>query len=349
MRPGGTGGFGRMVTFRDYMESSLYAAGGYYERREPREDFYTAPELHGAFAGILAGEIVARLKILEERGVPGPYSIVEMGSGSGALGAAVLKNVRERHADWVAKLRYVFVERVESRLLRSVVDTTDRVLGYSRVADVPPCAGVFLSNELVDAFPIHLLHKSGGRMFEVYVRTAGRGMRAELGELSRPELVPIAEAMREQLPEGGRHAVNLEAAAWIRQVAERLTAGCLLTIDYGKRFGPRPAPNPPRAFYRHRTDDDVLARPGRQDLTASVDFDALVADVAAAGLKLLSYTTLSRFLIDRGILEWMPASPDPNDPRAARERAKLKTLLHPEGMGEAFKVLIQEKEATARA
>jgi len=191
-----------MVTFRDYMESALYSAGGYYERRTPMEDFYTAPELHPAFAGVLAGEIVERFKALSQAGVPAPYFVVEMGSGEGRLGANILRRFREAHGEWLPKLRYVFVERSEAALLRSILDAgaSDRVLGYSRLEDVPACSGVFLSNELVDAFPVHLLQKRDGRIYEVYVQTAGHdasgirgaeGVRAELGELSRPELAEI--------------------------------------------------------------------------------------------------------------------------------------------------------------
>ena len=43
-----------MQTFRDFMEAALYdPEQGYYGRRIPREDFYTAPELHPAFGGVL--------------------------------------------------------------------------------------------------------------------------------------------------------------------------------------------------------------------------------------------------------------------------------------------------------
>lgn len=344
----------RMVTFRDYMESALYSSGGFYERRTPMEDFYTAPELHPAFAGILAGWIAERLKGLADRGVPAPYCIVEMGSGAGTLGAALLKAFRERHGAWLPKLRYVFVERSESALLKSILaaGTGERVLGYSRLEDVPACSGVFLSNELVDAFPVHLLQKDGGRMREVYVQSAGPGpsgirggdgVRAELGELSTPALTAAADKVCPNLAEGGRHAVNLEAARWLRLVGERLTEGTLLTIDYGKRFGATGTPNPPRAFYRHSTDENVTARPGRQDLTASVDFEALIEGGARAGLELESFETLSRFLVDRGILDWLPKDERPGDLAAWKERSKIKTLLHPEGMGEAYKVLVQRR------
>ncbi len=339
-----------MVTFHDYMESALYSKSGYYESRVPTADFYTAAELHGCFAAILTLEIVRRLDALESRKVPGPYFIVEMGSGNGALGSQVLRCLRERHGDWAAKIRYVFVERSESQLLSSILSaaSSERVLGYNRLRDVPPCVGVFLSNELVDAFAVHLLEKQGGKMREVYVSTSGargtgirggEGVRAELGEISRSELLPIAARVCPQLPEGGRHAVNLEALEWVRQLGETIIAGTVITIDYGKRFAPQD-PNPPRAFYRHRTGHSLFAKPGRQDLTASVDFDALIAEGERSGLRLDSYTTLSRFLLDRGIMEWMPKGEGLEE---YKEKNKIKTLLHPDGMGEAYKVLIQEK------
>ena len=341
-----------MVTFRDYMESALYSAGGDYEHRTPTEDFYTAPELHPAFAGILAAEAVARLKQLAACRVPGPYHIIEMGSGPGTLGSQVLRHLRERHGEWAARIRYIYVERSETQLLGSIVaaDPADHVLGYSRLEDVPPCAGVFLSNELVDAFPVHLLEKQGGLMKEVYVQTAGpkaegirggEGVRAALGDLSCPELRAVAQAVAPQLPEGARHAVNLEAGKWMAKVAQTLTAGTVLTVDYGKRFGARPAPNPARTYFKHSVDNLVMARPGRQDLTASVDFDTLIEAGERCGLRMESYNTLSRFLIDRGIMDWMPA--DGDGLSSYKERLRLKTLLHPEGMGEAYKVLIQEK------
>ena len=51
---------------------------------------------------------------------------------------------------------------------------------------------------------------------------------------------------------------------------------------------------------------------------------------------------MSKFLIGGGMLGFIEAAGG-DDSSAYRERAKLKTLIHPEGMGEVFKVLIQRK------
>lgn len=324
-----------MQTFRDFMEQALYdAERGFYSRRIPTEDFYTAPELHPAFAGVLARQLVKRFERLRAEGIEGPLFIVEMGAGRGLLAEQLLGELKAKFPAWAASTRYVLIERSRGVLMDAVVRLSaihSHVLGYTRLEEVLPCAGVFLSNELVDAFPVHLLEKRDGRMFEVYVEESGRSV---LCDLSRPELVPAAAAAAPLLQDGERHAVNLEAPRWLRLVAEKLQRGFVLTVDYGKRFGA--SPNPPRAFSRHRLDDALTAGKGSKDITASVDFDALIEEGSRRGLSLESYGTLSSFLIEGGIGDWLEAA-EPSS------RAKLKTLIHPEGMGEVFKVLIQRK------
>jgi SAM-dependent MidA family methyltransferase len=333
-----------MRTFRDFMEEALYdPERGFYQKRTPTQDFYTAPELHPAFGAVLAREIARRFDELKAAGVPGPYSIVEMGSGEGKLARAVLTALRSSAPAWAASARYVLVERARQALLDSVVGLSadfDRVIGYSRLDEVLPCAGVFLSNELVDAFPIHLLEKRDGRVFEVYVEESGRTL---LSDLSTDELKPHAQKAFDALSDGERHAVNLEAGRWLSLVAAKLTAGCLLTIDYGRRMGG--LPNPPRSYHKHRIEtDDLTDQPGLRDLTASVDFDGLIEGGKTHGLELVSFTTLGRFLIEGGIADWLSA---PGDESVAsyQSRAKVKTLIHPDGMGDVFKVLIQRKKA----
>ena len=105
--------------------------------------------------------------------------------------------------------------------------------------------------------------------------------------------------------------------------------------------------NPPRSFYRHRTGPELVADKGRRDLTASADFEVLIREGAKRGLALETYETMSRFLIDGGIADWITErtsrSPFPGDVPSYKERNKIKTLIHPDGMGEAFKVLVQSK------
>jgi len=333
----------RLLTFRDFMEAALYdPADGYYPRRSPGEDFYTAPELHPAFAEALADEICERLESLAARRPKAPLFVVEMGSGDGRLARQLLHAFQERHAESCDLIRYVLVERVESLLIESLVRLRaepGRVLGYSRLADLPPLCGVFISNELVDALPFHVLEKREGRVREVYVEQAEGAWRLQLGDCSSPELARAAEGIAGWLSEGDRHALSLAAGEWMGAVASKLECGALITVDYGDAPVSHRA-NAPRFFFRHATGGDVLARFGRQDMTASVDFGRLIEEGRRHGLQDVRFCSLGRFLLDRGALERLPAG---DSPSAYAERNRLKTLFHPGGMGEAFKVLIQEK------
>jgi SAM-dependent MidA family methyltransferase len=320
------------------MESALYdPESGFYNKRILKQDFYTAPELHPAFAGVLAREIAKRLDSLKAAGVPGPYSVVEMGAGSGLLARQILSAFRREHASLAATVRYVLVERSKGLLLESVSSLSkdfDRVAGVNELSELGPVAGVFLSNELVDAFPVHVLEMRDGKVQELYVEPSRK---TALGPLSHPLLKDAAA--RVEFVDGQRHSVNLAALDWVKDVACRLKAGYLITIDYGSRY-PATAPNPPRAFFRHHVQhDDGVLEEGR-DITSNVDFETVIAEGAKKGLKLESYGTLSRFLIEGGIADWMPQG---FDVAAVSERNKVKTLIHPEGMGETFKVLIQGK------
>ena len=324
------------------MESSLYGSDeGFYLRRMPREDFYTAPELHPAFARVLSREVFRRLDAVARTFPEGPLSVLEIGSGDGTLAEQISTCLQQQdeRPEWIRRLRYILVERVEEVLKKSLErlsGTKIRILGYSDIRSVKPIRGVILSNELFDALPVHLLEKRDGAFHEVYVDADGG---AELGPLSRPELAEAARGVEPGLPEGGRHAVSLDALQCLRDLGGVLEAGWIFTVDYGRRMAAGAA-NPPRAFRRHTTDSDVLASPGRRDITASVDFSSLMREGERCGLGTESYGTLAAFLLERGILDFLPAG---DDAAAFAERLKVKTLFHPDGMGEAFKVLVQRK------
>lgn len=331
-----------MRSFRDFMESALYdPERGYYSVREKAADFYTAPELHSAFGAVLADRLALLLERAAKARPEGPLSLVEAGCGDGTLACQVARRLREKHPSLAARISFVLVERGRKDLTTAVRRLNAfgvKVSACTEIGKLPPFTGVLYSNELLDALPVHLLEARDGTIKEVFVDGSNREV---CGPLSRPELEPHARALAGRVQEGERHAVGLEARAWITAAAGKIEDGFIVSIDYGKRFAPG-TPNPPRAFRRHAVETELTREPGARDLTASVDFEALIGAGYSAKLALESFESLSKFLIDGGMLEFIEAAAG-DDSAAYRERAKLKTLIHPEGMGEVFKVLIQRK------
>ena len=69
--------------------------------------------------------------------------------------------------------------------------------------------------------------------------------------------------------------------------------------------------------YRHRAHGDPFLEPGRQDITAHVDFSALARAAREAGLEVLGYATQAQFLVNCGITDVLARG-------ERRERAALR-------------------------
>ena len=208
-----------------------------------------------------------------------------------------------------------------------------------------PMTGVVLSNELVDAFPVHRIRMAQGEPREVYVDEADGRFVERLGPLSTPDLSAYLHrlaAMNITLPEGYTTEINLEAMAWMREVARVLGRGMALTIDYGHtaqdRYGPERSRGTLICYWKQLTSEDPLTRVGQQDMTAHVDFTTLVAVGEEAGLHLTGFTNQMSFLMSLGVEQALERL-EPG----SKEFQEIVQLMRPDGMGRTFKILVQHK------
>lgn len=260
------------ITFADFMEAALYDPDhGFYAGTPVGADgaFVTSPHVSAAFGVLLAGQLV---KMWETLGRPKPFRIVEAGAGDGTLARTIL-DAAARMPGAREALEYVAVERgAASRkaLGRAGIEALERI------EDVPAgSASCVVANELLDNLPFHRIRNRGGTLVEVKVGAAG-------GSLVEIEDIPAAEALGSMhvLPPPGEERVASPAvAAFIRDVARVLDRGYALLFDYGA------AGDPVRGYQNQRILTDVLTDPGSRDVTAGVDFDALVAAARASGLQ----------------------------------------------------------------
>jgi SAM-dependent MidA family methyltransferase len=113
----------------------------------------------------------------------------------------------------------------------------------------------------------------------------------------------------------------------------------VLLIDYGysrEEFFERFA-GTLSAYAGHQREPDPLARPGEIDLTAHVEFSSLIEHATRVGFRLHGFTDQQRFMVGASRLHFSKASASASELRA------FKTLMHPEFLGSAFKVLCLEK------
>jgi SAM-dependent MidA family methyltransferase len=138
-------------------------------------------------------------------------------------------------------------------------------------------------------------------------------------------------------------------------VADKLARGFVLTIDYGDLAGRLYKREHPRgtllAYRQHKASEEWFSAPGEQDLTAHVNFSALIDAGREAGLELTGLTTQERFLMAIGEASQFCDLNEPGETELQRIQARLnfKRLIFPgepdgpAGMGTIFKVLIQHR------
>lgn len=340
------------ISFRDFMAMTLYEPGlGYYA--SPREkigrsgDYLTSPEVSPLFGAVLARQLREMWDVL---GRPGRFQAVEAGPGTGVLARDILRAAARAGGAWGDALRYTLVETSDAlaRRQRELLEAEGTAGRAEWRRELPPrVEGVILANELLDAMPVHRVLNSGGRLLEVYVTWDG----ARFGEELRPAREEVAAyfARLGLAPGEGCYAeVNLEALRWLRAAARALERGFLVVFDYGyeaaELYAPWRKDGTLLCFYRHNAGTDPYARIGRQDITAHVDFTSLRRAGEAEGLRTLGLAPQSRFLLNLGLPDALPAAaaagPDLED-YYLRRRAVME-LLDPGGLGR-IRVLIQAR------
>lgn len=341
------------ITFAEYMEACLYHPQyGYYAKlgQQPRRDYFTSVDVSPLFGRLLARQFE---EIWVQLDRPDPFWLIEAGAGIGSLAKCVLDFVGESFPDFYAAVRYIGVERSETRRLAQprLLKQHAELGRFSSGAEPPTeiAVGCIFSNELLDAMPVHRVFEERRKLGELYVAVEGGGFCDQPGSLSSPR---IAEYFAEQaivLHEGQQAEAGLAARDWIRDAGNRLRRGFVLSIDYGREgrelYNEQHMRGTLLAYDRHRASEELYRAPGEQDLTAHVNFTALELWGKGSGLTPTGLTTQSSFLLAlarrSNFVDLEIAGAGEQEKLSAR--LLFKTLIHPEGMGETFQVFIQHK------
>jgi SAM-dependent MidA family methyltransferase len=344
------------MSFAEFMEQCLYhPQWGYYmaprQRVGKEGDFFTSSSVHAVFGGLLFRQLRQMAEVLGGE----TFSIVEQGAGDGHLALDILDTAREEEPQLYERLRYVLVEIAEDSRKRQKQLLEPHVragrVSWSSFAEIENLEGVFLSNELVDAFPVHLVEQTDEGLREVHVVWRDGSFQEELRSLSAPAVARHLETLGVSLPRGNRAEVNLAAAQWMEDLGRKLKRGFVITIDYGypaeELYTPLRRTGTLMCYHRHLGNENPLENVGCQDITSHVDFTTLQVRGERNGLLPLFFGPQYRFLIGLGFVEMlMELEARETDAQKMRNlRLTLKNLIMPEtGMGETFKVLVQGKK-----
>jgi SAM-dependent MidA family methyltransferase len=206
--------------------------------------------------------------------------------------------------------------------------------------------GVVIANELLDNVPMALAQRVDGGWRERWVGEDDGGL-AFVDVPPREMVVDWLGAYAGPVEDGGWVEVQLEARAWLTDVIGRLVAGAVLLIDYGDvavNLAPRRADGTLRTYRAHHLGPHPLDEPGETDITADVNFSALVDLVPKSRIHrqddFLGSLGLRDRLSEVRRLELEAARVGDETERLALRALKTEaeTLLHPRGLGD-FRVL----------
>ena len=319
---------GGWISFERFMHAALYTPGlGYYARGDspfglmPADgsDFVTAPELSPLFGRCVAVQVQQALQACES------HEVVEFGAGSGALAEQLLKALGSGVSG------YTIVEvsaGLQQRQRERLAAWGDRVRWVSQwPTDIH---GVVVGNEVLDAMPATLLSFDGQQWYE-------RGVAVDDGALvfaDRP--TALRPPLDGRWPPGTVTEIQSQAQAFMASLAQRLTRGMALLIDYGfpqaEFYHPQRSSGTLMCHRAHQSDANPLKEVGLKDITVHVDFTAMALAAQEAGADVLGYTSQANFLFNCGIDRLLETA-------NAIERSRAQVLLSEHEMGELFKVL----------
>ncbi|MEP6995205.1 MAG: SAM-dependent methyltransferase [Acidobacteriota bacterium] len=328
------------ISFAEFMGSALYdPEDGYYSRGAAigeGGDFLTSPHVSAAFAATFA-----RLFAMDAERLSGPVDFVEVGAGGGRFLEDFANALQQIDPETHRRLRLTAVEpspAARQALAARRVQPAPRIFSSAEEISAEGVTGWIFSNELYDALPVVRVAGSDQGLLEVRVDAQGDAF------VWSP--APASEALRAAfesagviLQPGQKGEFAPAAEPLHRCLARALTRGWIVTVDYGHParilYHPFARPEGTLAVHtRGRRGGDPLLCPGEQDLTAHVNWDALIRAGEAEGLRADRLARQGIFLTESGIFDFAGSD---------SEKWRIYRLVDPAGMGEEISVLVQSK------
>ena len=300
------------------------ANAAYYAAHDPFADFTTSPEISQVF-GEICGLWAA--VVWQSMGAPPGVVLAEAGPGRGTLMADALRAIRRQVPAFADALRLVLVE-TSPRLRARQAAVLPGAVWVEAVGDVPAGPMILIANEFLDALPVRQYERTAQGWAERHV--------ADGAFVLLPAAAPDHPAAA-AAPVGAVIEVGEPARALAADLGRRfaVTPGAALFLDYGPAES---AAGDSLQALRGGAPADPLAAPGEADLTAHVDFAALIR--AASGAAAHGPVSQGRFLTSLGLFLRADRLARGRPPaEAASLIAAAQRLALPERMGRLFKAV----------
>jgi len=331
------------LPFPEFMEMALYdPEAGYYARRANQVgragDFFTSVTAGPLFGRLLATHIA---QWWDQSGRPDAWRIVELGGHDGTLAGDILTEIRASHPAAFQGLKYVIrepLDRLAAAQTARLAEFAEYLVITADPASLPPQLGYLIANEVLDALPFHLVESFEDGWHEIGVNLSHNHL------FEWHDLGP-APAISQTLPARTpryRTEIRPDFASFLQPLVQAIQPGRMLWIDYGFErddyYAESRTTGTLRTFKNHHAGEDPLEAPGTRDITAHVDFTAVMEAIDSLGGRTTRFENQARFLTEAA-RPWLLSLEGQTDPATMKLLRNFQTLTHPGQMGSSFHML----------
>ncbi|WP_019154494.1 class I SAM-dependent methyltransferase [Robertmurraya massiliosenegalensis] len=340
-----SGSSSKMITYAEFIEEALYhPEWGYYMKEGVKVgrkgDFITTSNISDIY-----GRLIAKWFLQQKKELGLPSAVCELGAGNGRFAAAFIdewdKNSEESLAYFIVETS-PYHRQLQKELLGS------RIQQVESIENLKPFDGFIFSNELFDAFPVHVVECHHEQLFEVMITMVDDQLVEKKVSLNNVEIEQFIEKSGLTLRNNQRIEIPLAMERMIRSLTDAVGRGWFVTVDYGYRDTEWNeaihCKGSLRGYYKHEQFNDVLKHVGEMDITSHVHFDSLIRMGEENRLEFVRIQRQDEFFLSIGILEELENHADPNPfSEVSRRNRSIKSLIMPSGMSTYFHVVIQKK------
>lgn len=333
------------ISFHSFMETALYHEEyGYYASPAPKVgkkgDFITSVSVGSAFGKILAHRLA---QVWEDLGKPTLFSIIEMGADQGNLAYDICTELSSLAPE--CHWHYHIVEPRENAQIAQIKKLKpfqEKLSIHSSLDALHGLEGVFLSNELIDAFPVEVIQLQQGQWMQLFIEAENGAFKKTWKPATNPELQSFISTLGTDFSPDYTTEFRPQLDSFFSTVATALTRGLILTIDYGfprsHFYDPKRSEGTLQTYQNHQRGIDPLESVGEQDITTHVDFTQLANAQISHGFQVHDFTAQARFLTHHG-KPWLLQLEQHFTPQSLPAIQQFQTLTHPDFLGAKFHVL----------
>ena len=318
-------------------------------------DFITSPEISQLF-----GEVIGLWAVNQwhKLGKPTKFTLLELGPGKGSLMRDLLKSVQlvpgliDKMDIRLYDVNPYFIDKQKNALEPYIVDYGDKLQWIDSLEALPKNPIIILSNEFFDVLPVKQYTKIKDIWYEsvLIIDPADSQIKYDKIELKQI-LQEYLQAEHRNSTDGAVLEESPESLDIVKTLARKVKKqkGSFLAIDYGYYIEPQirraeQYSSTLQAIKDHQY-QPIIDTLGEADLSAHVDFSALIKAAHSSGITEFNMTNQGDFLKEYGILirlqDLLKKYSNQLDTQEVLTNLgkQVYRLTSPERMGELFKVL----------